>query len=308
MRRIAIDPTTGPFSLPETCAPVAWGRGRWPNVAWVDDAFLWVGWEGHRVVWRQARSVSGGLAISGTANPNLDSPWADRVLGTASICPTFDDRVVRKYQIRFDGLRPFAAGSLYEGLVGAIVGQSISVAAAAIAQARLAALFSPSLVVAGHRFWPLPRPVQLASAEPALVRQSGVTWRRAHALVAAGQAFASDGLAERWPLETGGDELRALLRGLPLVGPWTAESTLLWGVGHPDAFPSKDAALLRAASLAYARPGLVHAELDRLSDGWRPGRAWAARLLWLSLLGPPDADQAADPTPRSRPSVEDSRV
>lgn len=35
------------------------------------------------------------------------------------------------------------------------------------------------------------------------------------------------------------------LRKLPLVGPWTAASALLWGLGEPDAYPRGDVALLR---------------------------------------------------------------
>jgi 3-methyladenine DNA glycosylase/8-oxoguanine DNA glycosylase len=27
-------------------------------------------------------------------------------------------------------------------------------------------------------------------------------------------------------------------------------------------------------------------ELDRLAERWRPARGWAARALWLMLLGP----------------------
>src|SRR3712207_6971184 len=38
--------------------------------------------------------------------------------------------------------------------------------------------------------------------------------------------------------------------------PWTAESTLLWGLGAADAFPTGDVALLRAARVAYGRPEL----------------------------------------------------
>jgi 3-methyladenine DNA glycosylase/8-oxoguanine DNA glycosylase len=77
----------------------------------------------------------------------------------------------------------------------------------------------------------------------------------------------------------------AELRALPLVGPWTARSALLWGIGAPDVHPIGDVALLRAARQAYGNPALTMKELDLQSDRWRPGRSWAARLLWTNLLG-----------------------
>src|SRR5262249_55593416 len=52
IRHLNIDPT---FSLAETCGPVAWARGRWPNVDWLDGALVWVGWENDRAVHRIVR-------------------------------------------------------------------------------------------------------------------------------------------------------------------------------------------------------------------------------------------------------------
>ncbi len=273
----------GPFSLAQTCGPVAWGGGRWPNVDWIDGALLWVGWEGEEAVWRRARDGGAGtVSVEGGAHPEFDPAWGRSVLGMGEACPNVADEVPAALRLRFPGLRAFAYGSLFDGVVSSIVGQSISVASAAVTGRRLAALFHPGLAVLGRTFWPLPRADQLAHATPALVRTSGVTWRRADALVAAGRAFANDegGVATR-----SADELRRWLRGLPLVGPWTAESALLWGLGDGDAYPTGDVALLRAACVAYGRPGLEMKGLDRLAEGWRPHRGWVARLLWTALLG-----------------------
>ena len=275
-----------PFSLGHTCAPVAWAGGRWPNVDWIDGEFVWVGWEDGRLAWRTVRQVSmRELTISGSEDPDRDRAWADRVLGLRHPCPPFDDAILERLRHRFAGISAFAAGSVFDGLVAAIVGQSISIMAAAVAERRLARLFNSDVEAAGRRFWPLPRPEQLAHADPALVRQSGVTWRRAEALVAVGRAAAEGRLptTEAAIADTAG--ARTELRRLPLVGAWTAESALLWGVGQPDAYPSGDVALLRAARSAYGRPEMAREDVDQLAEGWRPARGWAARLLWISLLG-----------------------
>jgi 3-methyladenine DNA glycosylase/8-oxoguanine DNA glycosylase len=258
-------------------------------VGWRDGVFTWVGWEGGALVWRAVHQPVGdsdALHVEGTADPEQDEAWAARCLGIAAALPAFTDPVLQRIQATLPGLRPYAAGSLFEGLVSSIAGQSISVAAAAVAQARLAGLYHDGIELNGRRFLPFPRVDQLAASEPALVRQSGVTWRRADAIVAAARAALDGQLPTEEEATRDEDAARTALRALPLVGPWTAESALLWGLGAADAHPSGDVALLRAVRLAYDRPEITLKELDVLADAWKPARAWAARLLWTNLLGP----------------------
>lgn len=283
-------PVPRPFDLALTCAPVSWAGGRWPNVDWVGGALLWVGWEGDAAVWRRVSDGGlGRLLVDGSADAAGDRRWADGLLGLGQSVPVFADPVVAALADRFAGWRPFAYGSVFDGVVTSIVGQSISLASAAVTEARLSALFHPGLDVDDRRFWPLPRAEALAAAEPALVRSSGVTWRRAEALVAAARAETEGRLPTRQAVLAEPEAARAALRALPLVGPWTAESTLLWGIGLPDAYPTGDVALLRAARRAYGRAELDRAGLDVLAEGWRPARGTAARLLWTALLGVPAA-------------------
>jgi 3-methyladenine DNA glycosylase/8-oxoguanine DNA glycosylase len=183
-------------------------------------------------------------------------------------------------------MRPFSNGNLFEGIITAIVGQSISVQAAAVTERKLAAVFTPPFTLGPRQYWPTPTAEHLANADPALVRTSGVTQRRADAIVAiARMAVAGQLLADVTQSADAGALFEGLLE-LPLVGRWTAESVLLWGLGADDAYPAGDVALLRAARLAYGKPEMSHAEMDVLADGWRPWRSWASRWLWLNLFGP----------------------
>ncbi len=253
---------------------------------WRDGRLLWVGWEAERPNWRAVwQEADGRVWVVGAQPTTKDEQWAEALLGCAHARPAFSDPVLARLGEEFAGLRPFAYGSIYEGLIAAIVGQSITVAAAAVAQARLSALFSPSIELQGRAFWPLPRPDQLAEASASLIRQSGVTWRRAEALVAVGRAAASAELPSRDEALRQPEETAKMLLRLPAVGPWTANSALLWGVGAPDAHPTGDVALLRAARAAFANPDLDLKGLDHRAETWRPARGWAARLLWTGLLG-----------------------
>jgi 3-methyladenine DNA glycosylase/8-oxoguanine DNA glycosylase len=267
---------------------VAWGRGRWPNVDWVDGALTWVGWERDAIAIRHVRQNPGDgtLTIDGASDPILDWTWLNAVLGSSRPVPSFTDPVLIQLASRMPGLRPFANGSLFDGVISSIVGQSISVAAAATTERRLAALVHPGIDIGGRTYYPSPRASDLARLTAAEVRETGVTWRRAEAIAAIARLHE---VGEFPDTPCDGDDLtktRAALRSLPLVGPWTAESALLWGLGMPDIYPSGDVALLRAAKQAYGLPELTMKAMDRLSEGWSPWRSWAARLLWTDLLGP----------------------
>jgi 3-methyladenine DNA glycosylase/8-oxoguanine DNA glycosylase len=235
------------------------------------------------VVWRSVRQIDAQtLEISGSGSSDLDAQWASDVLGSSALMPTFSDSIMAALARKHAGLRPWSAGSLFEGVVSSIVGQSISVAAAATTERRLCERFNDGLDLEGRRFWPPPRPEQLASSSAAFIRESGVTTKRAEALVAAGTLFASE------PSSAGfaGDAAAAGERLLSIsgIGPWTVQSALLWGIAAPDAHPTRDVALLRAARVHYPHLSDLK-DLDRIAERWKPYRGWAARLLWLDLLG-----------------------
>lgn len=283
-RTLAVSP---PFSLAATCGPVHWTTGRSPRHRWDEGVLTWVGWEDERVAWRACAETSqGDLDIIGDSSSTLDEQWGRSVLGSGIALPQFEDPTIAAIAMRYPGLHPYCDGSVFDGVITAIVGQSISVAAAAVTQAKLAALFSDAIEVAGRGYRPLPRPDQLAEAPVALVRASGVTWKRAEAIhFAARQMIAGDLPGDDFA-RTNPDAAVVALMELPLVGRWTAESVVLWGVGAPNAHPTGDVALLRAAKAAYGVPEMTLKDLDVLAERWQPARGLAARLLWTHLFGP----------------------
>jgi AraC family transcriptional regulator of adaptative response / DNA-3-methyladenine glycosylase II len=118
-----------------------------------------------------------------------------------------------------------------------------------------------------------PTAARVADAGAARLGALGVAPRRARALAAAARAIACGELA----LEPGSDiheARRALLAIDGVTGRLATEiviRTLYW----PDAFPSTDRALQRAAGAPG--PGALRARAER----WRPWRAYAALHLWL---------------------------
>ncbi|HEX5499470.1 MAG TPA: hypothetical protein VFX03_09595, partial [Thermomicrobiales bacterium] len=271
------------FDLNRTAAPVAWGRGRWPNVHWTNGSLIWCGSDADEaVVWRSVSQFGpAAFRIEGTAQPAGDRAWLSDTLGIDAGVPTFDDERLRVLLERHAGMRPFAHGSLWEGLAGSIVGQGVSVAGGATLLSRIAALVHPGVALAGRTLWPLPEPAEIAALGADRLRGVGLTRQRAEALAAAATAMRDGALSKTDPLAF--RDAAMAIRG---IGRWTIESTLLWGVGDADIHPSGDIALLRAARHVFADPALTMRGLDEMSERWRPYRSWAARLLWLELLGP----------------------
>jgi AraC family transcriptional regulator of adaptative response / DNA-3-methyladenine glycosylase II len=176
---------------------------------------------------------------------------------------------------RTPGLRVPGAWDPFETLVRAMLGQQISVAAATTIAGRLARRFGEPVGAAGeggltHVF---PAARALAAADLTTI---GLPRARARSLSETASAVARDPeLLQAAPsLEALIDRLRAL----PGVGPWTAHYVAMRAFHEPDAFPTGDLVLRRAAGEVTAR------RLDELAEAWRPWRAYAAMHLWTMTV------------------------
>jgi AraC family transcriptional regulator of adaptative response / DNA-3-methyladenine glycosylase II len=175
------------------------------------------------------------------------------------------------------GLRVPGAWDGFELAIRAVLGQQITVAAAATLAGRLVAAYGERLPdsdgVLTHVF---PTPSVLAEAD---LTSLGLPRARAAAL----SAVAAAALADPNLFEATSDLAHAVkrLRAIPGVGEWTAQYIALRQLREPDAFPAADLGLLRAMA---NHDGVRHSSselLDR-AEPWRPWRAYAAQHLWAS--------------------------
>ena len=71
------------------------------------------------------------------------------------------------------------------------------------------------------------------------------------------------------------------LRG---VGPWTAQMFLMFSLGRPDVFPTRDLGIVNSVSALYDLSSPVtEDELLQISVTWRPYRTIASWYLWQAL-------------------------
>ncbi len=174
------------------------------------------------------------------------------------------------------GLRLPGAFDGFEIAVRAILGQQVTVKAAAVIAGRFVAKFGAPVetphAALTHLF---PAPARIAALDPSEVAATGIIATRAKAIV----ALATELAAGRLHLEPSSDieTTLAALERLPGIGPWTAHYIAMRALAWPDAFPHPDVAVLKAMKEADQR------RASRLAERWRPWRAYAVLHLWKSL-------------------------
>jgi 3-methyladenine DNA glycosylase/8-oxoguanine DNA glycosylase len=148
----------------------------------------------------------------------------------------------------------------FELAVRAILGQQVTVRGASTLAARLVEQFGP------------PSADKLADAD-----LTGIGLPRARAESLRGLARAvCDGSLRLDGSATASEVIERLCR-LPGIGSWTANYIAMRALGDPDAFPSSDLGLLKAAGASSPR------RLEAMAEAWRPWRSYAALYLWESL-------------------------
>ncbi|WP_299910178.1 DNA-3-methyladenine glycosylase 2 family protein [uncultured Paracoccus sp.] len=152
----------------------------------------------------------------------------------------------------------------FSAIVDAVVGQQISIHAAAAIAGRMA---EAGLVTAEA----------IAAADDAALQGAGLSRPKIRYLRGIAQAGID------WPALRAmpDDEVIAALVALPGIGQWTAEIYLKFALGRADAFAAGDLALQEAAKVMYDLPDRpAPAALVQLAEPWRPWRSVAARGLW----------------------------
>ncbi|MDJ0859359.1 MAG: DNA-3-methyladenine glycosylase 2 family protein [Dinoroseobacter sp.] len=152
----------------------------------------------------------------------------------------------------------------FEALLGAIVSQQVSVAAANAIWERLKAAKLTG-----------PRKVLWASEED--LRAAGLSRQKIRYAKALAEARLPYAELRGAPTE----EVIATLIEVPGIGRWTAEIYAMFSLGHADVFAPGDLALQESVRLLFDledRPS--ERVLREMAEAWSPWRAVAARTLW----------------------------
>jgi DNA-3-methyladenine glycosylase II len=284
LTKFTIQPA-GPFSLaaaagfgfgPNTGRPEPAGNEM--RLAFVTDDLC------HHAAVRLAQVPGGAIAttVDTEADPEAALRQVRRILsldhdGAAWAGVGTRDPVIGALQREHAGLRPVLFHSPYEAAAWAIISARRHRAQAAAVRDRISAGLGRTFTVAGGQVHAFPLPHRLLEADAIRGMAPGrVQWLHAVARAALDGALDPGALAAMEPAAA-----LAHLQQLPGIGPAYATLILLRATGVTDLLTFGEPRLPGYVAHFYGTgPGPAsRADLERISDGWRPFRTWAAVLI-----------------------------
>jgi DNA-3-methyladenine glycosylase II len=158
-------------------------------------------------------------------------------------------------------------------LIFQVAGQQLSVRATRTILSRLEQRFDGRL----------PTAAEVLEADPQVLRDVGLSFRKGATLRALAERFVDGRLSDDAFSGMTDEEVEAALTEVPGIGPWTAHGFLLVALDRPDVFLPGDIALRRAIQNAYRIDHVpTDDEMTQLSDRWRPYRSLAVSYLFAS--------------------------
>jgi DNA-3-methyladenine glycosylase II len=217
-------------------------------------------------------SEAGG-PVRGRARAGVDRWAAGRAL-LRSADPRMAELVDAEPGLDPDRLFDRLPSDLWGALVLQVIGQQLSLAAAAAILTRLEAL-------RGGR---MPTPAELRATDAETLRRIGMSRAKAaylHDLA----ARLEDGRLDLDRLLTlDDDRARAALTEVKGVGRFTADGVLMLALRRPDVWPAADLALRRAVERVWRLdPPASVQQVDELGERFRPWRTLAAAYLYSSV-------------------------
>lgn len=191
------------------------------------------------------------------------------------------DPVLAPLAGRFRGVRPPRFASVFECLVNAVAMQQLSLDAGLTLLNRLARSYGACSSAAGDGMFAFPQPAELAVADPGSIRTLGFSLRKATTIVAIAEAVSEGGLELESLAAHNDEQVVETLTQIAGIGRWSAEYTLLRGLGRLHVFPGDDVGARKnlARWLGLAVP-LDYAGVQAAVSGWRP----YAGLVYFHLL------------------------
>jgi DNA-3-methyladenine glycosylase II len=160
---------------------------------------------------------------------------------------------------------PVPEDKYFDSLVASIIGQQLSVKAAATIEARVRDLVGDLT------------PEAVTNTSPDALRQAGLSHSKVSYVGHLADAF-QDGTITPSVLTASPDaEVIATLTTVRGVGVWTAEMFLIFGLGRPDVWSAGDLGLTKGVRALF---GDEVTPLEVANERWAPYRSLAAWYVW----------------------------
>lgn len=129
-----------------------------------------------------------------------------------------------------------------------------------------------------------PSPEIVANLDVSTLREMQFSTRKAEYMIGLSQEIANGSLELEELRQMDDDEVTAKLTAYRGVGPWTAQSFLMSGLGRPNLFPIADVGLQNALKILWKlerKP--TKEEITARFPHWTPYLSYAALYLWRSI-------------------------
>ncbi|MBX7146998.1 MAG: helix-turn-helix domain-containing protein [Alphaproteobacteria bacterium] len=192
------------------------------------------------------------------------------------------DKRLAKIIQKYPGVRVPGTLNIFELMWRAVLGQKISVKAATTLASRLVEKFGSKFTTPFQELVQLsPDPKILKTCEPDHLADLGIGFPKAKIIIELAKLCANDETHSFKFNNLSNSEIfiERILK-ISGIGPWTAHYIAMRAFRWPDAFLRDDLIVCRMA-------GATAKQLEKLSEVWRPWRAYAVMYFWL-LAAEPD--------------------
>lgn len=170
--------------------------------------------------------------------------------------------------------------SLYGNLMRSIIHQQLNMSFANTLSMRFVETFGTQR----DGVWWYPNPEIIANLELTTLREMQFSTRKAEYIIGLSQAVADGSLDLKKFKLLEDEEVTAELTAYRGIGPWTAQSFLMSGLGRQNQFPIADIGLQNALRILWKinrKP--TRKEIEARFSDWTPYLSYAALYLWRSI-------------------------
>ena len=179
--------------------------------------------------------------------------------------------------MRFRGLRVLGAPDSWEALVTTVLSQQVNLTFAYSILRELVDRFGRRARIANSSWRAFPKPERIARESESSLRRFRLSSAKAGTLLRIARGFSNGELRDEELRKLPDDEVVERLTAIKGIGRWTAETTLMRGLGRPDAFPAGDLGIVKYLAqglMGWSKPA-SESRMRDFSAGWRPHRSLA---------------------------------
>lgn len=181
----------------------------------------------------------------------------------------------------FIGFKPPRYPSLFEVLINAVACQQVSLTVAVQLLNNLTRYCGHRLVENGQVFYAFPTPIQIANCQAEELQKLGFSRQRSATLLRLAELTITHPTRLANLAHATNEQVINLLCAIKGIGAWSANYTLLRGLGRLDVFPVNDSGARRSLQHYLHLPAdLTYQQVTALTQNWQP----YAGLVYFHLL------------------------